>query len=162
MKQRIPTAFILDRKAPKRRGKISGLPLNAEVAITSDKWGIPRIKAANKTDLYLAQGYIHASERLWQMESIRRFASGRLSEIAGDKFLELDHFSRLAGFPELCRRGIENLSEDTISQIDAYLKGVNHFIESRKDKLPLEFRSIGLEPEPWTHSDVISNLVINS
>ncbi|MCK5736971.1 MAG: penicillin acylase family protein, partial [Spirochaetaceae bacterium] len=162
MKQRIPTAFILDRKAPKRRGRISGLPLSAELTITTDKWGIPRIKAANKTDLYMAQGYIHASERLWQMESIRRFASGRLSEIAGEKFLELDYFSRLAQFPEVCRRGVENLSDDTVSQIEAYLKGVNHYIESRKGKLPLEFRSIGLKPEPWTLSDVVANLVINS
>ncbi len=83
----------MDSKAPRHRGRINGLPFKEDVTINTDKWGIPRIKAGNETDLYMAQGYIHASERLWQMESIRRFASGTLSEIAGEKFLELDHFA---------------------------------------------------------------------
>jgi len=152
----------MDSKAPKRRGRVDGLPLQGDVTITTDRWGIPRIKAESETDLYTAQGYVHASERLWQMESIRRFASGRLSEIAGEKFLELDHFARLARFPEVCRRAVEGLSEETEVQIDSYLKGVNGFIETHKKNLPLEFRSIGLVPEPWTISDVTANLVINS
>jgi len=152
----------MDSKAPERRGRIDGLPLQNDVTVTTDKWGITRIKAESDTDLYMAQGYVHASERLWQMESIRRFASGRLSEVTGEKFLELDHFARLARFPEVCRRAVEGLSGETEARIESYLKGVNGFIESHKNILPLEFRSIGLVPEPWTISDVTANLVINS
>ena len=162
MKKRFPTAFFMDSKAPKRRGRINGLPFKKDVTITTDKWGIPRIKAANESDLYMAQGYIHASERLWQMESIRRFASGSLSEIAGEKFLELDHFARLARFPEVCRRAVKGLSENTKSYAEAYLKGINEFINTHQNRLPLEFRSIGLEPAPWTLDDVTANLVVNS
>lgn len=152
----------MDSKAPKRRGRIVGLPFKEDVIITTDKWGIPRIKAANESDLYMAQGYIHASERLWQMESIRRFASGTLSEIAGEKFLELDHFARLAGFPEVCHRAVTGLSEDTKTQAEAYLSGINEFIRTHQNRLPLEFRSIGLKPAPWTLDDVTANLVVNS
>lgn len=162
MKHRIPTAFFMDLKAPRRQGRVNGLPLKEDVRITTDKWGIPRIEAANESDLYMAQGYVHASERLWQMESIRRFASGRLSEIAGDKLLELDHFARLAGFPEVCSRAVEGLSEKTRLQIEAYLSGINEFIDRHKGRYPLEFRSIGLDPEPWTMANVTANLVVNS
>lgn len=162
MKLRIPTAILMDRRAPKRRGRIEGLPLSGDVTITTDKWGIPRIEAENESDLYLAQGYVHASERLWQMESIRRFASGRLSEIAGERLLELDHFARLADFPEVCRRAVDALSNESRVQIEAYLTGINNFIESRKGRYPLEFTSSGIEPAPWTISDVTANLVVNS
>jgi len=162
MKRRYPTAFLLDRKSPKRHGQIKSLPLKENVTVTTDKWGIPRIKASNESDLYMVQGYIHASERLWQMESIRRFASGRLSEIAGEKLLELDHFARLAHFPDICRSAVKELSDGTKVQIEAYLTGINVFISTHSDKLPLELRSIGLEPSPWTIQDVTANLVINS
>ena len=139
--------------------------LNKDVTINTDKWGIPRIKAGNESDLYLAQGYIHAAERLWQMESIRRFASGRLSEIAGEKYLELDHFARLARFPDVCRRAVAGFSKETGKKIESYIEGVNRFIElceSGKKKLPLEFRSTGIKPAFWSMADVTANLVINS
>ena len=162
MKLRVPTALLLDARSPRDRGRIDGLPLNADVRVHTDRWGIPRIQAENESDLFCAQGWVHASQRLWQMESLRRFATGRLSEIAGKKMLELDHFSRMAGFPGVCRRAVRGMSSQSREKIDFYLNGINTYIESHKTRLPLEFRSAGINPEPWTPLDVTANLVVNS
>lgn len=162
MKRRIPTAFILDSKSPATRGSIAGPQLNSDVRVHTDRWGIPRIQAADEHDLFSAQGWVHASQRLWQMEALRHLTAGRLAEIAGRGMLELDHFARIAGFPSICRRAAEGLSETSKVKIDSYLNGVNSFIEAHRGKLPLEFRSAGVEPEPWTRVDAMANLVVNS
>jgi penicillin amidase len=141
---------------------ISKLPVKENVRIITDRWGIPRIEAGSEEDLFLTQGFIHASERLWQMEAVRRFASGTLSEIAGESMLELDYFARLAGFPDVKRRALEGISDRSRYRIESYLSGINAYISRNAKSLPLEFRSAGITPEPWTISDVTANLAINS
>lgn len=128
--------------------------LSEEVSIYFDDIGVPHIYAKNQKDAYMALGYVHAQDRLWQMELIRRIASGRLSEIFGEKLIRTDKlFSGL---------GIEEASEKTIANLDknspkyklamAYLDGLNQYIE--EGKTPLEFTLVGVEKENYTLKDM--------
>ena len=128
--------------------------LSEEVSIYFDDIGVPHIYAKNQKDAYMALGYVHAQDRLWQMELIRRIASGRLSEIFGEKLVRTDKlFSGL---------GIEEASEKTIANLDknspkyklaiAYLDGLNQYIE--EGKTPLEFTLVGVEKENYTLKDM--------
>ncbi len=96
------------------------------------------------------------------METTRRFASGRLSEIAGEETLELDHFARIAKFPEFCTRAETGMSAENRIKVQAYLNGVNCYIDSCAGKLPLEFRILKIRPEKWSLGDAMANLAINS
>jgi penicillin amidase len=105
---------------------------------------------------------VHAQDRLWQMETQRRVATGRLAEIAGESRLNLDYFTRLLGFAELRRRAAAALDPAEIDQLQAYVDGVNAYIRLRGKDLPLEFRSAHLVPEPWQIEDVFSFIVVTS
>lgn len=97
-------SLILKKGWPEYEGKFTNLPLRQPVTELRDKHGIPHIYARNKHDLLVAQGFIHAQDRLWQMETFRRVVSGRLSEFAGEGRVDLDTFCRMLGFPELRRK----------------------------------------------------------
>ncbi|MDP5104575.1 MAG: penicillin acylase family protein [Polaribacter sp.] len=139
---------------PKYNGEIKLKYLSEKVTVYFDDIGVPHIVAENQEDAYTALGYVHAQDRLWQMELIRRIAAGRLSEIFGEKLIRTDKlFSGL---------GIEEASEKTIKNLDksspiykytmAYLDGVNQFIE--EGKTPIEFTLVGVEKEKYTLKDV--------
>ena len=129
---------------------ISGL--ESEVDVYRDRHGIPHIFADSGRDTYFAQGYVHAQDRLWQMEFQRRVASGRLSELFGEEFISTDAFLRRMGLPEVSRLAVETAGDEALAMIDAYIAGVNAYLE--RAPRPLEMRLLGVQPEAWTREDV--------
>jgi penicillin amidase len=129
---------------------INGL-LN-DVIVVRDRWGIPHIKASNRTDLYFAQGFVHAQDRLWQMDINRRAAAGRLAEILGPLALQSDRLARTLGFYRLGKASWEQTDEPVRHDVTAYTAGINSFLNSGA-KLPIEFSLLRYEPEPWTIND---------
>jgi penicillin G amidase len=131
---------------------IDGLSTNVEV--TYDKNLFPHIFAKNNHDLYFAQGYVTAKDRLWQMEFQTYAAAGRLSEIVGDKALDYDKTARRKGMVFAAKNTIEAMeSEPKIMEaVNAYTQGVNAYINSISQAgLPFEYKLLGYKPEPWTN-----------
>jgi penicillin G amidase len=127
------------------------------VTIRRDERGIPYIRAASDHDLYFAQGYVTASDRLWQMDLQRRSARGELSEIFGQGALGEDKRHRTLGFARVLDESAARLPADLKLALDAYAKGVNAFIDSRTDKtLPPEFLILQYKPRPWTPADSLA------
>ncbi len=122
------------------------------VDVVRDEHGVVHIRSANKHDLYFAQGYAHAQDRLWQMELQRRAAAGRTAELFGEDFVSTDAFLRRMGIPRVAERVVETASPDATEMIDAYIAGVNAFLES--GRRPFELRLLGVHPEPWSRRDV--------
>ena len=133
--------------------------LRAEVRIARDERGIPHVEAANDEDLYFAQGYATAQDRLWQMDLLRRSARGELAEIFGRAALEEDKRHRTYGFGRLSETLEAGAPAETRRVLDAYARGVNAYIESRDGtegrKLPQEFLLLGYRPRAWRPADSI-------
>ena len=132
-------------------GELAVPGLKAPVEVIRDEWGVPHIYAENDDDLFFAQGYVMAQDRLWQLEMWRRWREGRLAEVFGPEALDYDRRTRLMMF-----RGPFDETEWTSYHPDAHrlftahANGVNAFIEQNRDNLPVEFQLTGVEPEPWT------------
>ncbi len=109
---RIVSRILLRKGWPRTNGRIAGLELESEVEVARDQWGIPHISARGMHDLLFAQGFVHAQDRLWQMETLRRISLGRLSEIAGERAVPLDWFSRMSGMPDMRRRVAAGMTEE--------------------------------------------------
>lgn len=132
--------------------------LLAPVTIRRDERYIPHIEASNEADLYFAQGYATASDRLWQMDLLRRTARGELAEIFGRPVLEEDKRHRIYGFAALSEVLVSRTSAATRTALENYARGVNAYIESRGGRetpLPVEFQIIGYKPRPWRAADSI-------
>ncbi|HYG10589.1 MAG TPA: penicillin acylase family protein, partial [Pyrinomonadaceae bacterium] len=130
--------------------------LRAPVRIRRDERGIPHIEASNDADLYFAQGYATASDRLWQMDLLRRTARGELAEIFGRPALEEDKRRRIYGFAALSDALVSRTSAPTRAALEEYARGVNAYIETRGGNdapLPVEFQLIGYRPRPWRPAD---------
>lgn len=126
------------------------------VEIVRDADAIPHVFASSKLDGLFGLGYVHAQDRLWQLEFQRRIGHGRLSEIFGSATIPQDRFLRTIGFGRAARSAWERLPREAREQIDAYVAGVNAFIEShRGTRLPPEFLLLRFEPEPFTGPDVL-------
>jgi len=121
--------------------------------ITRDSLGIPHIKAASIEDALFLQGYATAQDRLWQMEAMRRYASGQLSEIIGPATLETDKEARRLRLRRLAEEHAQTLPADDRRFAAAYARGVNAFIAGHRGKLPVEFTILGFEPREWTIAD---------
>ena len=134
-----------------------GLPgLSGKVTVTRDLRGMPTIEAASLEDLFLAQGYVTAQDRLWQMDIMRRFAAGEIAEILGPEFVQHDREQRILGLRQAARHAIEaGLTSRDRSYFEAYVRGVNAFIDSHRDRLPLEFRILRYSPRRWTLEDCV-------
>lgn len=138
------------------QGDLAVPGLKEPVEILRDEWGIPHIYARNTDDLFFAQGYVTAQDRLWQMEMWRRWHEGRLAEIFGPEALEYDARTRLMMF-----RGPWDASEWTSYHPEgeriftAWANGVNAFIEQNADNLPVEFKLTGIRPDRWTARTVV-------
>ena len=156
MKSRFLARVLLRRAWPQTTGTITGLPLSSGVEVIRDQWGIPHIFAGSLHDVFAAQGFVHAQDRLWQMESLRRLSEGRLSEIAGEQTLNLDCFARMIGIPSMKRQMLAAATDEERGFLQAYADGVNAYLRLRGTDLPLEFRSMGFTPEPWTALDDLS------
>lgn len=136
---------------------VSGL--NEPVEIIKDKWGVSHIYAQNQSDLFFAQGYNAARDRLFQFEIWRRKATGTLSEIMGEKALEHDKGARLLRFRSDLKAELAHYHEDGTEIINAFVAGVNAYIietEKNPSLLPFEFDLLGIKPERWTAEIVIS------
>lgn len=126
--------------------------LKETVSIQYDDQHIPHIFAQNDYDLYYAQGFITAKDRLWQMDFQTRYASGRLAEVVGEKAIPLDRYQRRMGMVYGAEKMLEESFKDSISRLilQAYADGVNAYIESLSPKdYPLEFKLLDYKPEPW-------------
>jgi penicillin amidase len=123
------------------------------VRVLRDEQGVPTIAAATLEDLFFAQGYVTAQDRLWQMDIMRRASAGELSEIIGEDTLKMDREQRILGLRVVAETAEKNISARDRSYFDAYTRGVNAFIESHRDRLPLEFRVLKYQPRPWTVTD---------
>ena len=148
--------YFVKRPLPKLEGEIRIKGLHAPVQVLRDSWGVPHIYAEDEHDLFMAQGFVQAQDRLWQMESNRRLASGRLSELIGPPSLELDRLVRTLGVMRAARREVASYNPSDLNRLNAFAAGVNAFIEHRKDSLPLEFRLLNVTPEPWRPEDSIA------
>lgn len=148
--------FFIQKNKPVYKGNIQLNNLKEEVNVYFDDIGVPHIYAKNQRDAYVALGYVHAQDRLWQMELIRRISAGRLSEIFGKDMLETDKLFKGLGIEKAAAETIKKL--DTTSQsfilAKAYLDGINQFIE--KGSTPIEFRLIGIEKEKYTIKDIFN------
>ncbi|HUP89406.1 MAG TPA: penicillin acylase family protein [Longimicrobiales bacterium] len=120
------------------------------VEIWHDSAGVPHIWAQAETDLYFAQGFAHAQERLWQMELFRRVGEGRLSEILGESMIETDKFLRTVGIWRAAADNEMRLDVDSRRLLNAYVAGVNYWIDNHDGPLPPEFTILRLKPAHWT------------
>ena len=139
---------------PKYEGELALSTIEKETTVYFDTYGIPHIYAATQKDAMTALGYIHAQDRLWQMELMRRIAPGRLSELFGSVMLKNDKFFAGLGIDEESEKSIALLDKNSESyQLTmAYLAGVNQFIET--GTMPIEFQLVGVEKEKFTIKDV--------
>ncbi|MFZ0747783.1 MAG: penicillin acylase family protein [Pyrinomonadaceae bacterium] len=150
-----PAAKVSSQSAATRSLQVAGL--RAPVTVRRDERGIPYIEAANDEDLYFAQGYVTASDRLWQMDLQRRTARGELSEIFGQATLAQDKLHRTFGFGRLIDQAAANLDPKFNIAVTAYARGVNAFIDSLTDHtLPPEFRILQYKPGRWTPADSLA------
>ena len=138
---------------PQLDGSIKLPGLSARVTVIRDRHGVPTIDATSFEDLFFAQGYVTAQDRLWQMDIMRRFAAGEISEILGGDFLKHDREQRILGIRVAARKALEVASPEDRSHFEAYARGVNAYIESHRDRLPIEFRILRYSPRPWTPED---------
>jgi penicillin G amidase len=128
--------------------------LEAPVKIIFDNRAVPHVFAENENDLFFAQGYLHAKDRLWQMDFLYRAAAGRLSEVVGIKTIDKDRAIRRKGLLVSAEKSLEYISKffpQTVKHLDAYAKGANAYINTLKQKdYPIEFKLMNYAPEEWT------------
>jgi penicillin amidase len=143
-------------KLPKIDGQVFLKGLKEEVEIIRDEWGVAHIYANNINDLVFAQGFVHAQDRLFQMELNRKVARGRLSEIIGKKALDSDRIARTMGYERVAKEDWELFGNDEQQIIIDYCNGINAYINSPDFKLPVEFSLLKHQPDPWEPMDVAS------
>ena len=130
--------------------------LSDKVTVKRDGRGIPYISAANDADLYFVQGYVAASDRLWQMDLMRRLARGQTAELSGNRTLEEDKRWRRFGFSKVADETLQYLSPELRAALESYAKGVNAYISSLDDTtIPVEFKILQYKPTPWLPTDTI-------
>ena len=138
---------------PARSGTARIPDLSAPVAVRYDEWGVPHLKAANAVDLAAATGWVQANDRMFQMELMRRAASGRLSEVVGEAVLGMDRDARELRLRRSAERMLEELGDESRALLEAFARGVNAWLEERGGDLPPELRLLGIRPEAWTPAD---------
>src|SRR5258708_2134974 len=144
----------LRRSLPQVEGEIALHALGAHVEILRDAHGIPHIYAQSFADVYFALGFVHAQDRLWQMEVSRRIGSGRIAEVAGAAGLEFDRFMRTIGLRRAAQANLSRYDAETRQMLDAYAAGVNAFLGT-KPVLPPEFWLARVSPQPWSPLDSV-------
>jgi penicillin amidase len=137
-------------------GDIHLTGISAPVTIRRDAHGVPHIEAATQEDLFVAQGYVTAQDRLWQMDLLRRNANGELAEVMGSSMVVHDRMQRVLQIRNTARRVYGNLSAEDRARFEAYARGVNLFIQQHRDSLPAEFRLLHYRPQPWSGADSVS------
>jgi penicillin amidase len=143
------------RSLPQVSGSLRLAGLSSAVTVYRDEWGVPHIEAQTRSDLFRAQGYVTAQDRLWEMDLSRRAAAGRLSEVMGASQLGTDKFFRALLLKQSAELSVQSYSPWTMEALNAFSEGVNAFIAdaTAASKLPVEFTLLGYKPEPWTAGD---------
>lgn len=152
-----PGAYLwLRRNLPVVDGTVQVKGITATVTISRDRDAVPHIKAATAADALFGLGYVHAQDRLWQMEFQRRIGCGRLSEILGEATLKTDRFLRTVGLCRAAQTAWQRQRPQMKRFIEAYVAGINAFVGAHHGgELPVEFTLLGFEPEPWQPVDVM-------
>ncbi|MGE0132601.1 MAG: penicillin acylase family protein [Blastocatellales bacterium] len=138
------------RALAQTEGVIKLAGLRKPVKVLRDEWGIAHIYAETQDDLFFAQGFVAAQDRLWQMDLWRRIGEGKLAEVLGPRAVERDRFARLIRYRGNMKAEYESYAPDAKQIIEAFVRGVNAQIELSKDRLPIEFQLTEAKPEPWT------------
>lgn len=154
----IAADFYVERSLPVISGTISLNGLSHDVEVTRDDQGVPNLSAKSEKDLFIAQGYVQAQDRLFQMDLSRRQASGRLSEVIGGKTVERDKFFRTLGLRRAAEVSYTAYPDETKQILEWYAEGVNAYMDQAKEKgrLPVEFTLLGYKPEEWTPVDSLT------
>jgi penicillin G amidase len=145
--------LFVSSSLPVTDGVVTVPGLEATVRISRDAHGIPTVRAANEHDADYALGFLHAQDRLFQMEMMRRYGAGRLSEVFGQSTVGLDRTMRTFGLYAAAQAQYAGLSSAVRGALDAYAAGVNAYLATRQRALPPEFYLLGLVPEPWRPAD---------
>ena len=148
--------WFIQQKLPQRSGEIKLEQLSEAVSVRFDERGVPHIQAATELDAYRALGYVHAQDRLFQMEMVRRLAQGQLSEVLGEKTVKIDRLFRTLRLHQHAKNYLKTLdpSSPAMQSLNAYLDGINQYQATRAK--PLEFDLLGITPRPFTAEDTIS------
>lgn len=158
----VAVVWLYRHPLPRVRGRLMVAGLLEPVAVKRDKHGYVRIEATSIRDAVFAQGFVHAQDRLWQMELNRRVGSGRLAEIFGQLAVPADIFTRRLGLRRAAQTDLENLRPEESDLLEAYAAGVNAGRASLGWRLPLEFRLLGFAPESWTVLDSLTWIQVMS
>lgn len=146
----------LRRALPQADGTLTFSGITEPVNIVRDEWGTVHIYAENEYDLFFAQGFSVAQDRMWQMEMFRRAPSGRMSEIVGEQGLFMDTFNRNMRMRQTAELIWDQMDDDSRAILQAYTDGVNAYLETNKNSLPVEYKIMRLKPEPWTPVDSLT------
>ncbi|MBE2240070.1 MAG: penicillin acylase family protein, partial [Caldilineaceae bacterium] len=144
--------FWLRTSLPLTNGTVRVAGTTGAIEIVRDEAGVPHIYATTDHDAYYGLGYVHAQDRLWQMEMNRRIGAGRLSELLGEATLSIDKFQRTLGYYRAALRDLEIIEPRSRQALEAYAAGVNQWL-SEGHTLPPEFILLGATPEPWQPAD---------
>lgn len=141
---------------PQVTGNIPIAGLSAPVEVLRDADGVPHVRASTAGDALCALGYLHAQDRLWQMEFQRRLGHGRLAEVLGPAALPNDRLFRTVGFTGNARAMWAGTSPEARALVEAYVRGINAFLDTHAGaRLPVEFTLLGVTPEPWRPEDLL-------
>ncbi|WP_106496555.1 penicillin acylase family protein [Lentibacillus sp. Marseille-P4043] len=148
----------VNKSLPQLEGTIELPNLQQEVTVITDENGVPHIKAENEHDLFMAQGYIQAQDRMFQMEMSRRQASGTLSEVVGEAAVDQDKYFRTLGLRRAAEESYDIYAEESKQVLQWFADGVNTYINEAKEdnSLPVEFTLMGSEPAEWTAIDSLT------
>jgi penicillin G amidase len=147
--------WIARSPLPQLDGSVTVPRISSQIRVVRDEQGVPTIEAATLEDLFFAQGYVTAQDRLWQMDMMRRAAAGELSEVIGDATVKMDREERILGLRLAAEAAEKNIPVRERPFFDAYARGVNTFLESHRDRLSLEFRLLKYTPRPWRVTDCL-------
>ena len=146
--------WFVYRPLPQTSGTVQA-PISQRASVARDALGVPHLSAGSIEDALFLQGYVTAQDRLWQMDTLRRLAAGRLAEVFGAAALESDREARRLRMEHLAEDHVRALAASDRATLAAYARGVNFFLETHRRNLPLEFTLLGYDPRPWRVVDSI-------
>src|SRR5690606_22394695 len=148
----------IGKSSPVIEGEVTVGILDSDVTVIRDDIGVPHIKADSDEDLYRAQGYVQAQDRMFQMDLSRRQASGRLAEAVGAAAVDTDKFFRTFSLRDAAEKSWDGYDEEAKQVLEWYAEGVNAYMEEAKEEgtLSYEFALLGYEPEEWTPVDSLT------
>ena len=130
--------------------------LKGSAEVLRDEWGVPHIYAGIDEDLFFAYGYAMAQDRLWQLDYLRRKATGRLAEVLGPAALPRDVLARTVGINRIAAREVDQLPSPTLRRLQAFSAGINSLMQESEDRPPIEFDLLDYRPEPWSPLDSVA------